>query len=147
MPRIASVPVRPLSRFSDLGQSEVGDLGRAVGRQQDVARLQVAVNQAQPVGLGDRAGQWLDQGRGAPRRPGSAVDRLVEAAAGHVLELEKRQAVDLADGVDLDDVGVLEPGDGLSLAPEPEECVGIGVGAGQDHLQGTGRLSRTCRAW
>ena len=74
---------RRQARFDvqDLGQAEVGDLGRAVGGEQDVARLQVAVDDPQPVRLGDAAGQRLDQRRRPPRRPGGAVEPPVQAAA------------------------------------------------------------------
>ena len=42
----------------------------------------------------------------------------------------------LADGVDLHDVGVLEPGDRLGLGPEPQP-LGIGpAGPADDHLEG-----------
>ena len=46
----------------------------------------------------------------------------------------------LADVVDLDDVGVLEPGDGLGLGQEADGGLGAGVRAGQDHLQGDGAV-------
>ena len=42
----------------------------------------------------------------------------------------------LADVEDLDDVGVLELGDGLGLGQEAGGGLGAGVRAGQDHLQG-----------
>ena len=38
--------------------------------------------------------------------------------------------------VDLHDVGVLQPGDGLGLGQEADRGEGVGVGSGQDHLQG-----------
>ena len=41
---------------------------------------------------------------------------------------------------DLDDVGVLEPGDRLGLGEEAGGGLGRGVGAGQDHLQGAGAV-------
>ena len=56
MPRIApglgqlAVPLDPL------GQAEVGDVGLALGIEQDVRRLQVAVQDAALVGVVDRAG-------------------------------------------------------------------------------------------
>ena len=48
---------------------------------------------------------------------------------------EVGEAAGLADVVDLDDVGVLEAGDGLGLLVEPRQGDGAGVGAGQDHLE------------
>jgi hypothetical protein len=57
-----------------LGQAEVGDLGRAVGRQEDVAGLDVAVDDPQPVRLGHGASQRLGQPGGAAGLPGGAVE-------------------------------------------------------------------------
>ena len=75
-------------------------------------------------------------------RPGGAVESLVEAAAGQVLELEVGQAADRADVVDLDDARVAEPGDRLGLAPEPRRGGRGEVGPGQDHLQGASAVQR-----
>ena len=125
----------------DLGQAEVGDLGRSVGVEQDIGRLEVAVDDPLVVGLGDRAGQDLDQPgglRGGPRR---AVQLPVEAAARQVLQLEEGQAARLADMVDLDDAGVPEAGDRLGLGAEPRRGRRAGVRPGQDHLQAQGRFS------
>ncbi len=119
-----------------LGESEVCDLGQAVGRQQDVRRLQVPVNDPSRVGFGHRAAQrhhhrcrhaWC-------LRP--AVDELREAAPGDEFQGEVRQAVEIAVLVDLDDTRVLDPGDGARLDVEPGDLVVRGVGPGQDHLEG-----------
>ena len=90
----------------------------------------------QPVRLDDRARERLDQRRRTPRRPWGAVEPPVEPPALEVLQLEVGQAVGLADVVDLDDVGVLEPRDGRRLGQEAGGGHGIGVGTGQDHLEG-----------
>ena len=123
-----------------LGQAEVGDLGRAVGRQQDVGRLQVAVHDPQPVRLGHRAGQLFDQAGRPLRRPGGAVELPVQAAAGHVLQLEEGQAVGLADVVDLDDVRVLEPGDRLGLGQEAGDGLGRRHGRRPGSSSGAGAI-------
>ena len=68
--------------------------------------------------------------------PGGAVEPAVEAAAVEVLQLEEGQAVGLADVVDLHDVGVLQPRDGLGLGQESDDRLGVGMGTGQDHLEG-----------
>ena len=62
--------------------------------------------------------------------------RRGEAAALDVLEREVGQAVVLADLVDLDDVRVLDRGDGPGLGLEPDEVPGLRTGPGPDHLQG-----------
>ena len=66
---------------------------------------------------------------------GPAVDLLGEAAAVDEFEGEVGEATGLADVVDLDDIGVLEAGDGLGLPVEAGQGLGAGVGAGQDHLE------------
>ena len=71
-------------------------------------------------------------------RPGWGVpaEPVGEAPAFEQLQRHERQAVDLADVVDLDDVGVPEPGDGLGLDAEPGEVVGPRLLPAADHLQG-----------
>ena len=131
-------PRQAAVRGQRLGQAEVGDLGRAVGRQQDVARLQVAVDDAQAVRLGDAVRQRLDQLDRLPRRPGGAGELPVQAPAIDELQLEERQAVGLAAVVDLHDVGVLQAGDGLRLGQEAAHGLVVGMGTRQDHLQDAG---------
>ena len=94
------------------------------------------MDDAQPVRLGNAPGYLLDQPRGTLRRPGNAIELSVQAAAGDILELQERQAIGLADVVDLHDVRVLEPGDRLGLRQEPGTNLGVGMGTGEDHLQG-----------
>jgi hypothetical protein len=115
---------------------EVGDLGGAVLGQQDVAGLEVAVDDAALVGRVHGPGQPLDQLRRPLRRPGRTVELAREAAAGDELQREVRPAVLLADLVDLYDVRVLQGGDRLGLAAETGQFFRTGVAAGQDHLQG-----------
>ena len=90
----------------------------------------------QPVRLVDGAGQRLDQPGRVAGRPGGAVEAVGQAAPGDVLQREVRAAVVVAEGVDLDDVRVVQPGDGLGLGQEADGRLGPGVVAGQDHLQG-----------
>ena len=78
------------------------------------------------VRLGDAGCQGLDQRRRPPSRPGGAVEPLVQAAPLDVLQLEEGEAVGLARVVDLDDIGVLEPGDRLRLAQEADGGDGWG---------------------
>ena len=98
------------------------------------------MDDALTVRLGDAARQRFDQLGRPPRRPGRAVEPPVQAAAVDELQLEERQAVGLADVVDLHDVGVLQAGDGLRLGQEAGGGLGAGMGAGQDHLQGAGAV-------
>ena len=107
-----------------------------VGRQQDVRRLQVAVDDPARVGFGHRAAQGHHHRRRHAWCLRPAVDELGEAAPGDEFQGEVRQAVVVAVLVDLDDPRVLDPGDGAGLDVEPGDLVVRGVGPGQDHLQG-----------
>ncbi len=85
------------------------------------------------VGVLDGAGHLFEQMGGlAGRRAGG----VAEAAAGDELHGEERPAVDLANLVDLDDAGVLQPGCGLGLAAEALPFGGAGKDVAADHLEG-----------
>ncbi len=118
-----------------LGQAEVGDLGLAVERQQDVGRLQVAVDDAPRVCLGHRATKRHHHRRRRSRRLRLAADGLGEAAPGDEFQGEVRQPLVVAVLVNLDDTRVLDLGDGAGLDVEPSDLVARGVRPGQDHLQ------------
>ena len=78
--------------------------------------------------------------RAASRGGRGAVEPVGQAPAADELHLEVGEAGVLVDVEDLDDVGVLELGDGLGLGQEPGGGLGAGVLAGQDHLQGDGAV-------
>ena len=103
-------------------------LGVPSAVEQDVGRLEVAVDDAAPVGGVDGAGQRLDQ-RGAPGAAAAASPRSFWARLPPLDEFqrEERPAVVLADLVDLHDVGVLQAGDGLGLGPEAGAARRAGV--------------------
>jgi hypothetical protein len=97
------------------GQPEIGNLGRAVASQQDVGRLQVAMNDPALVrhlhGLGQR-GQ--ERGRLAGRL-GRARQLLGQAAPLDKLHGKVRPAFDVARVVHLHDVRVLQAGERRGL--------------------------------
>jgi hypothetical protein len=97
------------------GEVEVGDLGRAVAAQEDVGRLDVAVNDAVAMGEVQGAGQRLDQPGGLPRIVRGTDVFLLQGAAVQVLQREAGPAVLLAEVVYLHDVGMLKGGEGLGL--------------------------------
>ena len=72
-------------------------------------------------------------GRG---RLGRASQPLCQTAPLEQFEREVGEFVDLSDVIDLHDVGVAEPRDGLGLNPEPIESVRSVPGIATDHLQG-----------
>jgi hypothetical protein len=117
-----------------LGEAEVGDLGRAVAGEQHVGGLEITMDDAALVGVLDRLSDALDQLGRPPRRQGAVAEGVGQAAAGDQLQRQERLPAGLAGLVDLDDVRVLERGDGLGLDPEPRPLRRAGAGP-QDHLQ------------
>ena len=79
----------------------------------------------------------------------SRFSRSARRPAVHELHEQVRLPVVLADLVDLDDVRVLEPGDGLGLGPEPRRLVGVGVrrrrGSSSGRPGGSGSAAGPCR--
>ena len=122
-------------RAHRLGQAEVGDLGRAVGREQDVGRLEIAMDDPPAVRLGDGPRQGLDQPGRPFGRPGGAVELLRQAAPLQVFELEIGPVVVVAEAVDLDDVGMAQLRDRLGLGEEANGRLVTGVFTRQDHLE------------
>ena len=72
-------------------------------------------------------GQRLHQLGGRPGRRRTLAQALFEAAPLHELQREVGPPFVLAGLVDLDDVGVLQPGDGLGLGAEPGQAGRPGV--------------------
>ena len=92
-----------------------------------------------PFGVGglDGAGQLLDElGRGERVGFAECPDAVVEGAAGEELHGEVRLAVDVAEFVNLNDVGMFDGGDGFGFGAEADdvdEVGGIGV---EEHFEG-----------
>ena len=101
---------RRASPSTPLGQAEVGDVRVAVGVEQDVGRLEVAVQDAALVGVVDRPGDGRQQAAAASRAGRRArPDASGQAAALDQLHAEVVLALVLADLVDRDDVGWSRP--------------------------------------
>jgi len=96
---------------------------------------QIAVDDASAVGRLHRLGQRLQQRRRLARRQRGVAELAVEAAAWAELHRQERLPVVLADLEDLDDVGVLQPGNRLGLGAEAGQGVRTGVTAIADHFQ------------
>ncbi len=84
------------------------------------------MNEFALVGIMDRAGQRLDQASRLVGRLRLVVEQLLQAAARDVFQGEERTAGMFADLVDLDNVGVPEPGDGLGFAAQARLVLGLG---------------------
>ncbi len=118
-----------------LGQAEIGDVRMAFPVDEDVRRLQVAVEDASQVGVLDGLG-GLDHQGGCGTGPFAERFELIgEVAPLDELHAEIALAVVLAHLVDRHDAGVVEQGDRLGLVLEPEQVGVIGQHAGLDHLE------------
>ncbi len=110
-----------------LGDAEVRQQHPPIGRQQDVGRLDVAMDEAGTVGLVERARNRRADVDGELRTEALlTVEQLAEALAVDELHHHGLAAVVLEHVVDGDDVGVVQPGDGDRFAPEPFGDHGIG---------------------
>ena len=117
-------------------QAEVGDLWTAVLAQKDIARLEVAVDDALLMGRVHGQRQRLhQQGRFAR---GTVIGQFAgQAAARAELEREIRTGcstaeVHLADLMDLYDAGVLQAGECLGFQ---SKSIDLAKRAGEDHLE------------
>ncbi len=108
------------ARGLDLRDAEVGDLHRAVGGDDDVRGLHVAVDDAAPVrvieGLGGMGDDLRDP---VPRERLFLADQLLQVLSLDVLHGDEGGLVLLAHVVHGDDVRVVEGAGGLGFAEEP----------------------------
>jgi hypothetical protein len=102
--------------------AEIGQQQAAIGMQQQVGGFHVAVNDAMLVGVVERAGDLVDVGqrlrdgeRALPRQ------QLGERAIGQVGHDEIGEVVLLAKLIDRHDVGMVERGGRVGLAPEARQ--------------------------
>ena len=129
-----------------LGEAEVEQLGHvehaaAVG-DEDVRRLDVAVDEAVRVGFGQRVADLPHEVQQASRRERAvALDELAEVVAGQELHhVVKRAVGGAAVVVDVDRVPVRELGGGADFAFEAGEHAGVAGLLGADDLDGAGAL-------
>ena len=122
--------------LDELGQAEVEELGVAVPGDHDVVGLDVAVEDAGVVGLGQALGD-LDGDLDRAHEVELAVgDDPADGPAVDILHGDEQVAVDLVDVVDLGD-GRMRDGRGRAgLEEEPAPAFGVGHQAGADHLEG-----------
>ena len=128
-------PLADAALAQRLGEAEVGEEG-ALAFDQDVVRLDVAVDDAGGVGGVERFGDLAEQGDGARRRQRPlAVDRPAQVAALDQAHRHDQLAVDLARVEDRHHRRVVEAGGEAGLAQEAlAEALAVGQLAG-DHLQ------------
>ena len=113
--------------LAELGETEVEHLDAAVGRHHHVGRLQIAMRDAAIV----RGGHGIGERNRDLQQPIDAAARLCGISSASVraldqLHREERDVAGLLDGVDRDDVRVIERGDGLRFALEALPPLGVG---------------------
>jgi hypothetical protein len=106
-----------------LGEAEVRDHDILVGPQQDIRRLQVAVQDALLVDVVHRPGERLDEPCGLGGGVTLAGQPLGEVAPLGELQGHVEPAVVLADFEDLNDVRVAQVGENLGLIAKPVELI------------------------
>ena len=124
-----------LAEVDQVGGAEVAELGVAGGVEEDVGRLDVAVDDAALMRGVQRRQQLQRQPPPRRRRQRAARGQpILQRAAGHQLEHEQTQP--LVHVVQRDDVGVAQAARGLGLAREAEVGLALGTGrAGTDCQQ------------
>ena len=141
--RVAAAPGggRLRRRRRELGEAEVEDLDQPALVDHDVAGLDVAVDDAALVRLGQRL-RHLSRDRERVRggRAGPRCSALVERPPAHVLHGDEAAAaalaLGLADLVDHRDVRVVEGGGHASLAQQPGRRVLVRGRVRAEHLEG-----------
>ncbi len=127
--RVEILPLAARSIAAQLDEAEVEDLHEAVGRHHDVVGLQVTVNDARGVGLGEALRDLRSDLEETARGEGvglAAQDQLPKRVAVDQLHDDVAQARGrLADVVDGDDVGVVQRGGGAGLLAEAAETVRV----------------------
>src|SRR5262249_54534516 len=106
-----------------------------VEMQQNVGRLEIAMHNATLMGIVHGASELQDKLSARQRRLRIAAEKLRKASRVGKFQREVRQAILLADFVNLHDIRMLQARDGLGLALKAGAVFGPGMPASQDHLQ------------
>ncbi len=125
------------------GDPEVGDLHLPVGRDEHVARLHVAVDDAVAVRVRERIGDVGRDPRGLHRRESAVLhEHVAQRVAVDVLHHDERGVVVLAPVVHAHDAGMAEAGRRLRLAAEALDGGGVMGVERREHLHGDGALEQ-----
>jgi hypothetical protein len=117
---------------------EVHDLDAAIGGEQHVLGLEIAVHDAVPVSGVQRLGE-LEEDLERPRgRQASIRQRGAERDASHELAREVQLAVDLLERVDRRDCGMGQRRGGACLACQALARAGVAAERARQHLQRDG---------
>ena len=122
-----------MAAFDGLGDAEVGQLHATFGRDEDVARLHVPVDQARLVRMVERGGHGPPDDQGLVHREAAGlIEQVAERPTRDQLHHHGGATVAVDGVVDAHDVGVVEPGRGHRLSPEALDHDGV---VGQRRLQ------------
>ena len=110
----------------ELRQPEIEDLHDAVPRDHHVLGLQIPVNDARGVGLGETVGDLEGQVQESPRGQRAGVQHFAQGLAVHELHRDVRGRVGRPDLMNRHDVGVVQRRSGARLLLEALATVGIG---------------------
>ena len=120
-----------------LGEAEVSHLRVAFGVEQYVRGLDVAVQDAAAMRLGEGRGHLLEElDRAVGRERALAAEQVVQVLAVDELHGDVADAAGLAHGVDLHDVGMLDGRGGAGLALEAGDEAAVGGEALGEDLDG-----------
>lgn len=127
--------------LSCLDNAKVGQGNTIVRANQDVAGLDVSVDETLVVGVGQRIRYLIKQlHRSFQAKHAFLLDNLLQCSPRQVLHGDVVDAVLFAHFVDGGDVGMLQVGSGDGLLLEAFDETSIGGEMGQHHLQGDGTL-------
>jgi len=123
-----------------LGDAEVEQFGSAVGSDEDVSGLEVAVHDEVAMGVGDGVADLVDQAAALLRAEAALVAKAVDGQAVDVIHGDPGAAVGSGSGVEqAGDGGVLKRGKDALLAAQALDDGG-GVHAALDDLDGDALL-------
>ena len=135
--------IRFLRGVDGASNAEVSDLHRAVGADQDVGRLHVAVHHAVAVSEGQRGRHFAgDVGGLAAGQLLLGPQDVGQGAALHVLHGHEVRIAHPAPVVDRHDVGVVQVGRGLGLTAEALDEGRVGGVFRKEHLHGHGTVEQ-----
>ena len=114
-----------LVRRGQLGQAEVEHLDGAIGRDRDVGRLEIAMDDALLVRRGEGLGNLPRQGHGLVQRQRPAGDAVGQRLALDEFEDQRMRLAAVLEAIDRADVRMVERGQHLRFAAEAGEPLGV----------------------
>ena len=140
-----TLPADVCGAAEEAGDAEIGELHLPVGRQEQIPRLDVAVDHAAVVGVAQGPGDINADPRHVPPGEGPpAVQLLFQAAAGDQFHGVEEVLVLVAEAEQPDDVRMVELSQGFDFRLEAMAEIGVVGHRGGEQLDGR-RLRRSRR--